>query len=322
MKWHLLLKLGIYPILILFTCLGVVSLAQSRQEILVDNCKNNHCQQSPIPLPSNQLTVVQIRHIADSITVKVLSKEFLGSGTLLKKSQGVYTVITNAHVLRAAKSPYRIQTPDGRIYQTTLIKTVKLDGNDLGLLQFRSPDTVYEVANLGDSSTLGVGDKVFVGGFTAKFPPKQPEQKEEKNSSWVFHIFSSSHLRRERGLVFTTGEVSLLLQKALKGGYQIGYTNDIRKGMSGAPLLNIYGEVVGINGLHKEHLWDAVDLYEDGTEPSKPLQEQITRSSLAVPVKTVFKQFPQLNGSQDLTKGEFTINFNTAKVDSQDNQVK
>ncbi|NJL79460.1 MAG: trypsin-like peptidase domain-containing protein [Richelia sp. RM2_1_2] len=279
-------------------CLGSISLALPRQNAVLDSCKKNDCQLSPTPHSSNPLPVAKIQQIADSITVKVLSKEFSGSGTLLKKERHIYTVITNAHVLRAAKPPYRIQTPDGHIYQATAIETVKLDGNDLGLLQFRSQDQVYAVASLGDSSSLGVGDKVFVGGFTADGATKLPKKGEEdKNNSLRLRLSPSPHLRQQRDLVFTTGEVSLLLEKALKGGYQIGYTNDIRKGMSGAPLLNIRGEVVGINGLHKEPLWDAADLYEDGTEPSKPLQEKITRASFAVPLRTVFKQFPQLDVS-------------------------
>ena len=275
MIWHSLLRQGIYPILIMLG-FGGISLALPKQENVVNNCLENNCLQILKGKSSNQLPVAKIRQISDSITVKVLSEKFLGSGALLKKSADSYIVITNAHVLRAAKSPYQIQTPDGQIYKATVIKTEKFDGNDLGLLQFRSQHEEYKVANLGDSSTLKVGDRVFVGGFKKNIDGK---------------------LLGKQELVFTTGEVSLLLKKALKGGYQIGYTNDIRKGMSGAPLLNIRGEVVGINGLHKEPLWDAPDLYEDGTEPTKPLQEEITRSSFAVALKTVFKQFPQLDVS-------------------------
>ncbi|WP_088241723.1 S1 family peptidase [Calothrix rhizosoleniae] len=287
----------------MLTCLGGISLAQPRQETVVETCQQNECQQSSKPQSSNQLSVGQIRQIANSITVKILSRDFIGSGTLLKKSGQIYTVVTNAHVLRAAKSPYRIQTADGRIYQATVIETVKLDGNDLGLLQFRSADTVYAVANIRDSSTLGVGDKVFVGGFTANAETKLPKKgKENQKNSWRLRLSGSSVVKQQRGLVFTTGEVSLLLEKALKGGYQIGYTNDIRRGMSGAPLLNIRGEVVGINGLHKEPLWDGADLYEDGTEPSQPLQEKITRSSFAVPVKRVFQQFPRLGVLKDVQR--------------------
>lgn len=277
MSWHSWLRQGIYPILIMLG-FGGISLGLPRQENVVNNCRENNCSQTLKRKSLNQLPVAKIQQIADSITVKVLSKNFLGSGTLLKKAGNSYIVITNAHVLRAAKSPYRIQTPDGQIYQATVIETVKLDGNDLGLLQFRSQDGEYKVANLGDSSTLKVGDKVFVGGF-------------KKNLD--------GNLSGKRKLVFTTGEVSLLLEKALKGGYQIGYTNDIHKGMSGAALLNIRGEVVGINGLHQP-LWDAPDFYEDGTEPSESLQEQITNSSFAVPVTRVVREFPQLNVSKSI----------------------
>ncbi len=63
--------------------------------------------------------------------------------------------------------------------------------------------------------------------------------------------------------------------------------------MSGAPLLNHLGEVVGINGLHKDPVWDAPELYLDGSQPNKPLQDLITRSSLAVPIKTVVQLAPK-----------------------------
>jgi hypothetical protein len=32
-----------------------------------------------------------------------------------------YTVLTNAHVLRADNPPYRIQTPDGEIYKADVL---------------------------------------------------------------------------------------------------------------------------------------------------------------------------------------------------------
>ncbi|QEI44135.1 hypothetical protein BMF77_04766 [Dolichospermum sp. UHCC 0315A] len=35
---------------------------------------------------------------------------------------------------------------------------------------------------------------------------------------------------------------SIVLEKALERGYQIGYTNKLEKGMSGGPLLNENGQ--------------------------------------------------------------------------------
>ena len=247
--------------LLLFACLGGIVLALPKQEKFFIACANVTC---------NELSQRQVQQISEAITVKILGKNFLGSGTLLRHKENVYTVITNAHVLRTSEPPYQIQTSDGRIYQATVVKDVDWDENDLGLLQFRGADVVYKVGKLGDSSSLAIEDKVFVGGFTSK------AEDSEKNS-----------------FMFTSGEVSLVLNKALDAGYQIGYTNNIHKGMSGAPLLNHRGEVVGINGRHKFPLWDATELYKDGSQVCKPLQELITSSSLAVPVKTLTQLAPK-----------------------------
>ncbi len=278
MRWRWL-RQGIGNTLLVVACVGGIAIALPRQQPISVTCQNAGCN---LPIPKAK-TTQQLQEMSLAITVKVLSKELLGTGTLLKREGQIYTVITNAHVLRADAPPYQIQTPDGRIYPVVVAKAVQFQGNDLALLQFRSNEAVYAVATVGDSSSLKVGEKVFVGGFTNNRTQKNltpnPSGLAEKG---VFEKF-----------VFTEGEVSLVLNKALEGGYQIGYTNDIRKGMSGAPLLNHLGEVVGINGLHKDPVWDAPELYLDGSQPNKPLQDLITRSSLAVPIKTVVQLAPK-----------------------------
>lgn len=219
--------------------------------------------------PATQLSLEQLHSRAQSLTVKVLSKEgVLGSGTLIQRQGSFYTVLTSKHVLSATKPPYRLQTPDGRIYQAWLSKTAQFKGNDLALLLFRTTGSVYAVASLGASSSMAVGDEVFAAGFS--------------------FAESVSYTPRNSGrFVLTTGQLSLVLSKALSGGYQIGHTTNVQRGMSGGPLLNRRGEVVGINGMHANPLWDAPEFYEDGSEPSPPLQDAIARSSWAVPMETL-----------------------------------
>ncbi|MCA1992984.1 MAG: serine protease [Coleofasciculus sp. S288] len=227
---------------------------------------------APVVPASPELSVQQLSQLAKSITVKVLSGETWGSGILIHRQGPIYTVVTNEHVLTPGYGkPYRIQTANGRLYSAIVPRTVGFNGNDLGVLQFRSDTGVYAVASLGDSSTVAQGNEVFAAGFP----------------------FGST------GFVFTTGQISLLLDKALEGGYQIGYTNDIQKGMSGGPLLNRQGQVVGINGRHAYPLWGNGYLFKDGSAPSQQLQEQIIQLSWAVPMETFVQQAGQFACAED-----------------------
>ncbi|MBG1243255.1 S1 family peptidase [Nostoc sp. NZL] len=217
---------------------------------------------------STQGSAKQVQQLAELIAVKVLSKDFLGSGILIHKKGSVYQVLTNAHVLRSGNPPYQIQTPDGLIYAADLSKMSNrsvpfyFKGNDLAVLQFRSPKISYTVASLGHASTLSVGNEVFAAGFP----------------------FDSQGIQ-DTGFVFRRGQVSLVLDKALEGGYRIGYTNDIVKGMSGGPLLNRAGQLVAINGRHAEPLWGEPYIYQDGTQPEPPLLEQMSKYSWGIPIE-------------------------------------
>jgi len=239
---------GLHSTLVLSSCLGGIAISLPAGQ----------------PLSSLSPDASWVKQVARAITVKVLSKGFLGTGILINKQGRIYTVITNDHVLNAADPPYQIQTPDGHIYAAKVLPGVKFGDNDLGLLQFTS-DQVYQIASVEKSAALRVGDEVFVSGFTSE----------------------------TREMIFPQGNISLILDKPLEGGYQIGYTNDIRRGMSGGPVLNSQGKLVGINGLHKDPLWEAPDLYADGSQPSKPLQDIIIHSSWAIPIDSVVKLVPK-----------------------------
>jgi S1-C subfamily serine protease len=212
----------------------------------------------------------QLHNLAESITVKVRSRDNWGSGILIQQQGQVYTVLTNKHVLAAGK-PYRVETPNGQVYFANLSGSIRFGGNDLALLQFRSPYHTYAVASLGTTATLRVGDEVFAGGF--------PFARDWSDSM---------------GFVFTTGQVSLLLDRALVGGYQVGYTNEIQKGMSGGPILNRQGEVVGLNGMHKHPLWGNPYIFKDGSTPNFSFRELMTRYSWGIPSETFAQLVPQL----------------------------
>ena len=260
------------PIFKLFVCLIGISLISPGDASRFETSKPETI------VSKSPQTPTTIEQIAAQITVKVLATDTLGSGIIWENHNSSYVVITNQHVLRAGESPYYIQTPDGQIHYARVLSNSQLDDYDIAVLRFQAIHNSYKTAVPGDFTTLSVGEAIFAAGF--------PYHQEDIDS----HLERS--LNMLPGLTLKTGLISIVLDKALEEGYQIGYTSDVKKGMSGGPLLNSKGEVVGVNGKHAYPLWDAPDFYQDGSQPCPPLQKLITRSSLAIPIQTVLQLTP------------------------------
>jgi S1-C subfamily serine protease len=223
------------------------------------------------PLISDSLAQ-KLHEYARSITVKVLSAQGWGSGIIIQRQGQLYTVVTNEHVLNNQERSYQIQTPDGRIYEAVEDPNINFPDRDLALLQFQSTDVEYEVAVLGDSSTLKEGDGTIAVGF-----PFHPDRA------------------IDTGFKFTAGRISLVAEKSLVDGYQVGYTNEVEKGMSGGPVLNFEGQVIAINGMHAHPLWGDPYIYQDGSRPCPQMREIMERSSWAIPIQTFLQSAPQLH---------------------------
>lgn len=230
--------------------------------------KTRTAQELPDPLVQN------LQNYAPLITVKVLVGDRWGSGVLIRRQGDQYLVLTNEHVLGYGDN-YRVQTHDGHIFEATvptdLSPPPNFEGVDLALVQFQSSQISYNIARLGQAETLRVGDEVFAVGF----PHDQVGTDRD-------------------GRVFARGRVALLLNKPFEDGYEVGYTSQVRKGMSGGPVLNWVGEVVGVNGVHPYPLWEGDYRFDDGSFPCASLQPVMARSSWAIPLKTFARLAPSL----------------------------
>ena len=253
-------------------------------------------------LHSFQESSPEIEQIAADISIKVLDKEFLGSGFIVQQQDDKYIVITNQHVLRAGEAPYNVQTPDGKIHSAEVVPIlVESDYEyDLAVLQFSS-DVNYSLAKIGSSLYLEVGEPIYAAGF----PYSELEVKEQ-----------NSQTNPVTGLAVKPGRITIILNQALLEGYQIGYTNDVKKGMSGGALLNSQGKVVGVNGKHAYPLWESPELYQDGSQLCSALEKLITRSSLAIPIEKTIELNPQLKSIRPLSNIETTRKSNLAAEDS------
>ncbi|MDR1747870.1 MAG: Do family serine endopeptidase [Spirochaetaceae bacterium] len=145
-------------------------------------------------------------------------QEGLGSGVIVRRTGNTLYVLTNQHVVGTADE-ISIKLNDGRTFTGKLVGTD--ERKDIALVSFESNDMGIPVAVLGDSTTVHTGDICFAMGAPLGF-------------------YASVSM----GIISATG----------RSGGSINNISDfiqtdaaINQGNSGGPLVNIYGEVIGIN---------------------------------------------------------------------------
>ncbi|MDJ0796416.1 MAG: trypsin-like peptidase domain-containing protein [Calothrix sp. MO_167.B12] len=163
----------------------------------------------------------QVNAIAKKITVRISGPE-AGSGVIVKKRGNTYIVLTNWHVVDTPGT-YTIQTQNGRRYQVSSNQVQRLPRVDLAVFQFQS-NQIYETANIANSDKVVEGTTVYAAGWA------------DTDAVCLQRCFQSR-----------PGNLSVRLPNAKDGYYWI-YTNIIKRGMSGGPVLDKRGRLVGING--------------------------------------------------------------------------
>ncbi|MDJ0504026.1 MAG: tetratricopeptide repeat protein [Nostocales cyanobacterium LE14-WE12] len=165
----------------------------------------------------------EVAKIAKQITV-LIDSSAPGSGVIVKRSGNTYTVLTAAHVV-TSKNKAEIVTPDGKRYQLNYSTVKPLPGVDLATFQFTSSNN-YPVAKIGNSDQSSEGTIAYVAGF--------PKAKAASISSSIYN--------------FTDGKITANASRPLKDGYALVYSNITLPGMSGGPVFNEQGELIGVHG--------------------------------------------------------------------------
>ncbi len=144
----------------------------------------------------------------------------LGSGVIVKRDGNKVYVITNHHVAGKA-SEMTVLLHDGRKFEGKLV--AKDERTDLALISFETNDKV-PVAKLGDSEKVEVGDWAIAVGNPFGFESS-----------------------------LTVGVISAMGRSAIPGSTIANFNQyiqtdaQINPGNSGGALLNLRGEVIGIN---------------------------------------------------------------------------
>ncbi len=171
-----------------------------------------------------QILMPNVSQIARTVTVRI-SGVNSGSGVIINRQGDRYSVLSNWHVVGQARVKQRqtIQTVDGRKHLALPQKIARIANLDLAILEFSSRAR-YPVVAIGNSDRLSEGKSLYVAGW-ADPSPQLP--------TFAYQ--------------FLVGHLSGRIDKP-RDGYALVYTVSALPGMSGGPVLDRRGNLVGIHG--------------------------------------------------------------------------
>ena len=178
--------------------------------------------------PAMAKTAREIAKVAFPTTVQInntVAPELGGSGVIIAKKGKIYTVLTANHVVRNVNSKYAIVTANKKEHEVTEVKGFQNDekGLDLAVVMFES-DEEYSVAPISNSDEAEIGSGVYISGFPLPAAGS-----------------------KEREYAFTNGQVANI-RSSNDRGYTMRYDAVTRRGMSGGPVFDVSGRVIGIHG--------------------------------------------------------------------------
>jgi tetratricopeptide (TPR) repeat protein/V8-like Glu-specific endopeptidase len=181
----------------------------------------------------------EIDQIAQQTTVQINNNQgsLGGTGVIIAKQGNTYTVLTANHVVCDAipdRNPvvcrddvsYSIRTNEGNSYPLKGVQRLHKNNTDpdLAVVTFVS-ERAYSVATIGDSEQAVTGSQIYVFGYPGSDGSSGAQRESEFSPGFV----TSRPNNRSQG-------------------YTLRYNAVTQRGMSGGPVFDSEGRVVGIHG--------------------------------------------------------------------------
>ena len=190
------------------------------------------------------------------------------SGVIISKKKDTYYVLTANHVVET-QDEYAIFTKDGERYEIDYQRIIKLPGVDLAILEFQSNKN-YQVATLADYNYQAEFRHVFVSGWPESRLPFAEKER----------LFSP-------GLLINQDYELAFIKDPISNGYELFYNNITELGLSGGPVLDTQGRVIGIHGAS-----EGAKIYN---EESNSMERVSIGFSYGIPINIVLKLADKLN---------------------------
>jgi serine protease Do len=275
-----------------FVLAGIIGGAITGGVLTWTNHSAVHTTNEKVTVQEESATIAAVQKVLPSVVAIVSSQKvqsFFG-GVYQQKGGGTGFVIredgliaTNRHVVDSTQASYSVVTSDGKTYDATVVARDPMA--DLAVIKINAKG--LQVADLGDSDQLVLGQQVIaVGNALGQY-----------QSSVTAGVVSGI------GRVITAGDNAGSSEK-LEGVIQTDAA--INPGNSGGPLLNLSGQVVGIN--------TAVDQQGQSIGFAIPINSvksaldsaaktgEIVRPKLGIRYIDITKEFAAVN-NMDVTEG-------------------
>ncbi|MDM3861367.1 MAG: serine protease [Aphanizomenon flos-aquae KM1D3_PB] len=228
----------------------------------VPTIRQKSCEITPENNETGEYSEKQQKTITNQITVKVIGDNNGGSGAIIGQNGNSYLFVTNSHVLGGVNdNTITVKTYNGKIYPAKILPNSKFDKIDLAVLQFISDQTYCLPLGI-DNGKINVDTPVLAAGY--------PSEKKK--------------------IELNIGRVKYISQPSLEQGYQIGYTSYIEQGMSGGPIINSQGYLIGINGRTSYPLSNLGYVYSDGKKATETEIKKFREFSWGIPMTTILGQ--------------------------------
>jgi tetratricopeptide (TPR) repeat protein len=225
----------------------------------------------------------EIAKLAKVLTVQVNpaaddANQSSGSGFIISRQGDRYTVLTCNHVLQG--KPASVRTDDGQSHAIVGQQNLSTQGDvDLALLVFESA-TEYPIATLGNSDQAEVGAQIFVFGY----PVNRLGRRFGEN----------------RNFEFSPGYVTSRLDRQ-SGGYTIRYNAVTQGGMSGGPVFDSDGRVVGIHGLGENDSASVRSLQGGNSDTAELMVQTKTGFNSAIPINRFLALQTQISTAPEVS---------------------
>jgi serine protease Do len=262
-----------------------------------------HQAQAATAILPKQVSVIAkstVVRIESSYTSNGVATPGLGSGVIVGRvSTGqtdTYTVLTAAHVFQNLDATYEIITPlpatssnnktRQRIKIDPKVNVKKINGVDLALVTFKS-NLVFKYVTIGDSDYADEGVPIYVAGFP------MPGAAILKPVYQFTGSMISSRLDK-------TGESD---EKPVDNlGYNMVYTSVTWPGMSGGPVFDVAGRLIGIHGQGDRQVSKSSENSQSGTR----IVGEKTGFNLGIPIRILLQKVPEIR-KQSGAKYDMTV---------------